>query len=543
MKERIIKMRPNSKGRKPGNSESKLLQEAAAAGEREVQFEKRGNLLAAERAGTTEKRLQVEASQRRPKSGPSRPSTNGKSGNGGVSGRLDNLTQIGRVEVPAAPPPDLFTMPTGRVVATDIIRDRIMTAGIQVFMINATPDWGSLKTTTTVALQTGLTGNQYGALNRVVGIGILNNLYNMIARQYQAKLGRVIRDTVLDDGGTNDSIIDWLNNYCRSFLMLRALQGILEAGNFNYTLQLASSAVNQNLPRLVANLRRMMSFSVPPMLIEYLERLSGVKALDRNSPVYVAGLANGNQMTDITTSAGIVAYLTAVEGYLGNLATGVTPATQFADFQRISNLFALAYGENKFAYSKLISYDPGEYFMQCTQAITFLDTAATATTQLTTFPNLTVAQPATNMIPMLIPIDIEGSEGQYLTLLRTPVCSNDPVTGANETAGQANQIGLLDNVDISAGLGTVYGYYEQNATLTTPATGFSNAGTSVLNYATPELEMMVWGSEAAIRVANYLADTRSFQGLRKVYVPIDYMIDSTSYVIEKMFLEPIGAVS
>jgi len=439
------------------------------------------------------------------------------------------LTTLGRTEVPATPPPILYPMATGRVVGTEVLRDRVFTGKTSVFM----PMFTNM-----LPLNTGLNSFQSSSalqdttVNNLMG-ATMKQMFGMIVRELMSTTGRVLRDTQLLESGLGESFGRWLAQYSVCFCQLRSLQSVVESGNVNLVLSLIGQTINTNLFRLEADLRRLFTFSVPPMLIEFLDRLCGVKGLDVNQPLIIAGAQfNNDPATDMTLNATIAAMLTAAETGLAFLVNGDAsfPTT---DAQAINNVFALAYGSPAMPQWKGPSFDEVEFAMQTSQLVTADNTVAVANFS---WPNINATGTTVNLVPILVPKGYSGPAlNQLFSIWRPAVYSVDPVAGS-ASANVASQIGLFQNQSVS-NHGTIFGVYDQAGNF---ATGNNvAAAVRLLNFQNADTEIMYWGSEAADQVTDYTSDKRVFRDYDRVYVHKDWLVEESQYILEKMFLDPV----
>lgn len=444
---------------------------------------------------------------------------------------FDLVSDLGRVSVPAAPTPRTYTLASGRTASTDIYQDRVFSGRPSVWMVrNQFPTW---QVGTAVFMQSGVPNTDL-PVSGTLG-PVLNNTYGAIVRLYEAKTGRVIRDTTLDNSGStiNVSIADWLNQYTLAFLILRGLQGALNAGDFNRVATAISNSVNQSLFRLEADLRTLATFSAPPKLIQYLDALCGVKALDADSPLIYAGMNTNIPVLDLTNNANVQTELATAENALANLQTGAATRASTNDLQRISNLFALVYGEPSIGKSKPISYDAAEWTMQVFQEAIFRDTTAV---KLFAWPNVNATSTNAQVIPIPVPKGYNGPAlSQMMSLLRTYVASVDPVAGITSTAQQANGLGLIGNS--SLGAASMNGVYSQNGTFT--AIEEFHAGIFTYGAINAEADMSPFISIAGLEPTDYNVDQRQWHDYDLVYLTKDMLIDETAWLIEDMFLDSL----
>jgi len=425
------------------------------------------------------------------------------------------LESVGVDKTWQSPTPVTYGALTGRAVATDVVRDRVMSGKPQVVIVSmGQTEFGFYSGNAAAPANIATIGTFYGSL------------YPSIVRILESERSVFIRDTTLDNAGADTSVETWLEQYSLAFLALRGLEGWLNAGNINYTTSLISAAINNNLFRLEAALRRLYTFSIPPMLATWLDRLCGPKMIDVDSPIVGHQyMAAGN---DISTSVGAQNCIGLAESALSVLTA---PAANVVnDYQRIANTFALAYGPPATLPRKQVSTDPIDYAMFQTQAMMYADSTAVKTF---TWPN---SNPVPNTVPLLIPKGATGDAlHQYLTFFRPTVFSNDAVAGVS-TAAFADVVGLFQTQQLSTH-GTEFVSYGQNGVV--GANNSNAAGIVTLGYNQVALDNMFWAAEANAEAVDYTTETRNFRGYDRVYVSVDFLIDETLYALEEIFLASV----
>lgn len=444
-------------------------------------------------------------------------------------GNVDLFAQLTQVENRGLPQVTAYAGAT-KTFTTDALQDRIMT-GVPGALQYDYPS---------VLLITATSNNAFqGGTNPLTSVNVLTNqvlnLYNVVVRQLIMQKRFALRDTTLVNSGTVNSFGAWLSAYGAAFMSLRTLQGVLQAGNYNFTIEKMSAAITQNIMRLEADIRRLYSYSVPPMFIRYLDRLCGVFTNEPGGVPLIAGLVNvGSNPLDLTLSASIVTILGTIETQLDILSKG-SASFPLGDAQAIANIMAIAYGEPVIPSKKAISFDTYERGMIQTQVGVYVDTVATKGFG---WPN---TNPVANLIPVLVPkqpaLDPEVVK-QYFSLIRTPIANTDPVAGL-VTGSIPNNLGLFANQNATTA-GTVGATYNQSGTFT----GFTNTGAAAgfFSYTQPNLEFLYWVNQAGHEETVYTSDQRSHSEWNVVYVSVDQLVDETSYILEDMFLSPLRSV-
>jgi hypothetical protein len=377
-------------------------------------------------------------------------------------------------------------------------------------------------------------------VNTLMG-SMMVDLYSAIVRELASHKGRLfaIRDTTLVNTGTSDSLAAWLGYYSQAYMILRAAQSCLDAGGINYTMQLISAAVNENLPLLLATFGRLADYSVPPMLLEMLDCLSGVKTSEDDNLVYVAGINSatlaGALPGDLTSAAIWASLIQFARSSITALTAGAVDLAA-ADAQAIGNIFSYAYGEPKIKLEKGVSADEGEYAMQKFRAVAWRDTALNL---YYAYPNTNVIG-ATNIAPVVVPRNYTGGSLKYiLSLMRTSVYSAIPILGSSSLALGPNMVGLFNSVLPIAAGETQFGLYAQDAIFNR----VDEAGPAAvdLTWKNAEINGLPWTALAASKQTNYTLDQRTYPKYDYLWLNKDWLIDETIYLIECMFLDPIRA--
>lgn len=429
--------------------------------------------------------------------------------------------------------PNLYSMGTGRIVGTEIYNDRAFTGRPSVIQ----PMVGSMNWEGVAKTHWFQDGGVFDVrVDTVIG-GWLVDAYSLMVREGASHAGKLwaIRDTTIANAGTFNSLPAWLDSYCAAFSILRCLQSCLASGGLSFTMSRIANAVMQNLQRLTADLNRLYTYSVPPMLVDWLDAICGVKYSDQDNLVYIAGLVSPVAATvslDLTLSASIQTHLTFAEACLNALSTGVGGQDAFSatEAQQVSNILSWAYGDVQVKLDKGASTDAVELAMQKFQAVTYA-----GVTNSFTSPNPNIS-PITNTLPIMVPKGYSGPRlNQLFSIFRPPVYTGDAIVGQTK-ATVPSQVGLWDNIPSSAAVqNTHYGYYNQSATFLD--VGVSSA--TSLGYFNPELEALPWSAEANDPTQTWANETRTFIGYDTVWTHKDWLWEETLYYLEEAFLSPI----
>jgi hypothetical protein len=359
----------------------------------------------------------------------------------------------------------------------------------------------------------------------------------MIVRNLMIDGNIAMKDTTLQNPTGIDSLGAWLNIYIAAFGTIRAAQGALAIGNFNYTTSLIADAANRNIFAIQSALRRLRSFSVPPMLIEFLDRLCGPKIGSEDDPVVFPIILNAmptsTVLGDLTNANFWTTQLALAETNLSSLNNNTVTPALIPDFQAIGNTFAMAYGTPDIPLDKDPEQDPCVYLMWRSQNASWVDTTGAKTY---TWPTVNPATGFAGIFPLLIPRDYKGPAlRQAMSHFKGGLFSADSSAGVADTA-LGNQVGLLNNQGALTQGTLIMNYKQDGVAILGTAT---SAGVQVLSYVSPYLEMVNWSSEAGGQATDYGADARALQGIDRVYVTPLEMVSETNYLMESMFLEPV----
>lgn len=508
----------------PRGKRSRIMErKAATEGLKEVESELNGNMAAASKFGEREKR------ERR---GPQRaPRSNGATRNGALNAPATKGMYDLPIAYPAQPTPKMATLFDGQQVTTDVYRDRIFTGKPQVIITNSTGVF--------ISVVTGFQTNnpvKEPLIETTIGTW-LSQMYSMIVRNYQAKTGRIVRDTVLDTpgtpgGATEGSIALWLSAYSSAYMQLRGLEGWLSVGNFNQTCAAISSNIDQLRWRLVADLRRLYEYKVPAKWNAMLDRLCGPIIIDSDATVVGLQLGTLGAAVDLTTQATVTSILTTAESNLSVLAfPGATANNN--DFARIANIFTLAYGSEPQPTAKRPSNDMADYLMFYGQGVTYVDTTANLAF---TWPNLNATLGTIPMIPIVAPKSGYSKESfeQLFTCFRMALVSNDPVAG-EASANLANQIGILGNQSL-ASVGSATTFYPQTGVAAFTTDNGAGAGTvTIANVRNSRF----WIAQSQLENANYGGLGKANYDVDVYYVQYNNILDQTLRMLEDTWLGPV----
>jgi len=455
------------------------------------------------------------------------------------------LTSLGTSEFPRQPAPVIADLFSGRHVATDVIADRVMTSkplllqigGGQVSWVTSGAPPHYLQPNANIAAST-VDAN----VDAIFGQFSIS-LYSTIVRTIEAQRLNVVRDTVLDNSNAAnpDSFGYFMSNYIAAFLTLRNLEALVNAGNYNQATTLISNAVNQNLMRLMADLDRLYQIPMAPNFMVLLDRLCGPKGLDESEPLIMVQLGQGTTSLDLTGASNVTTVLGNAEAFLNNIFT--PPAGMSADMNRILNTFAMAYGETAPPEPKHISFDPTEFALLATQAITWR-----GLTSLNMFsaPSAVIASSVfKDNVPILVPKDSDHtSDGvkQLFSLWRPSTWINSPAAGRVSAAHMPNSVGLWDNT-AAVNSGTLFTTYIQSGAGSGPIelsgidaityASVFNSATEVMTDETP------WGAEAVAGLTAAAGENRMFRDWDIYYVPALWLMEETAYIGEKIFIGDI----
>jgi len=401
-------------------------------------------------------------------------------------------------------------------------------------------------------------GNGVDSFNGVSTLQpIVNSMYSNIVRELQARRLITIRDTVLDNLTPNPvypgnlqplSLSAWLNSYTVAFLGIRALESILASADYNYTTSLLAAAVNQNLPQLEAAARQLRLFPVPQMLVDLLDKLCGVKIRDAESSetAIIYGLPQliTTGMPDYTLAATVGTALNIIQIALSTLANipAANPGgvNQNADFQRINNTFALAYGNQYQIGEKGVSNDPAEYYMMLNSGFLWVDTTSAKQYELPN-PTQAVQGSSTGIIPTLVHKSTTDEQAKYaLSLFAGWRYSTDTFGLANATL--PNGIGLYQNPNpYASATASNFVTYDPNGGYHSVLE--NGAAAKTVSWEDPMIELSLWLPPAALELITgnspMAEERRTFSGFDIVKPRVSDMIDATAYWLYNCFLDSI----
>lgn len=505
---------------------------AATLGMKEVKAEERGDFKEAEKFGKLEANARTSSN-----SGRSRRRRDDRDVERSSVKSYDTKTVVDAVDVSglsAMSKPILFTGHSGREYGTDTYADRVQTALPQVLFVALQNDPTGLGYDR--GLQT-LAGTLDTAVSGVIGAQ-LKGMYGNIVRSIQSK-GRTVRDTFLDEpAGTQPagSLCIWLNDWSAAYCTLVGMLHLLKHADFNIVARNISNAIEINLPRLEADLVKLMSYPVPPKWIRMLDKVTGPKFWDHNGPLYfiMPGADSAGTALDMTLSATIVTLLGVAET---NLSVLDTYFNNSPDMIRISNTFGIAYGRDRAVIptSKGPVNDPTSVAMILGQAVTNADSTAV---KLFTYPNINATNKGGgtigSQIPMWLPPDATDAD-LFLSLLRTVVYSVDAIAGI-AGAVVPDQVGLFFNYSGLATTGTVFGSYDQTFAFSSHSYTHAGPVTVAEDDATTA---MFWAYEAQNEATAYKTAVDKHD-LVRVNVQVNRLLDETVLMLEDIF---IGSVN
>lgn len=500
---------------------------AAIDGSKEVAAELMGDTNSANRYGTREKAARGGGSPR------SRTSSPSNIDRGGKRQAFNHLEIAGTYTIPSVVKRDLYT---GRADTTDFLMERDFTSRPAVYIY---PYWGA-----TWSFQSGTT--TLDAQANVLGTYV-TNMFNDILRTLQGQRLVNISNVALANPTpapvyalpyVPSSMQALLLTFCSAAVMVRTLESLLVAGDFNFAMSRISDAVMQNLQQLEAVSRKLRGFRIPPLLIELIDRVSGVKIIDAYSPAMVYGgltLSTGLQ-SDLTVPANVLTMITTADTFLTQCVNpgfnGGAGANLAGDFQLIWSLFADAYGFSGTWPAKGVSKDIGEYYQGYTSAIQWGDTTLAKWFGV---PNTA----AVDVVPTLIPKTCSPETAKFLLSLMGYQKYTPELGGVVGIAVPANFVGLFSmNIGSTAVTGaTSLVFYSQNATYTnSPQQGgaartinWQNSETSAFYFASP-------ADQEVINATMYTNDQRYNDDMDIIKSRRVDLIDATQKRLEEIFV-------
>lgn len=470
-------------------------------------------------------------------------------------GERDVLQNIGLAGASAMPTVKTYEMAHGVTASTDWPADRDFTNQPRVIVIPGFVNWWF--------------SNQESVAPSQVASALSNevlNIYGQVVRRIQSKRLTTIRDTILDNTGDPtvpqnphqyQAMIQWLNLYSCVFGITRCLESVYRAGTFNSVLNDMSATGMQFRPRVEGLLQGLMEIPVPPGLVKVLDAMTGVKVLDADSParIYVAGLPTDDPIAqvaiDLRSATVWSNLLTHAEGTLNNLQNA-TLAAQAADFRRIVNTFALAYGYGAIFPKKEISREPGEYDIFTNLAVVWHQVGGAVAPGYYGFPDLFYV--ASDPVPTFIRkgTSVEASR-QLLSFFSTPRRVLTP--GAVRpfipffTDEVMPAVGLFQNPSAvdwtpAGNPGTVY------TVITSAGAAFhvlsngdmeagANDGLATALNSGPIWQKYIFDTTMVAGNPNYNIDGRQFEQYDIVKPTISELFSATRYMLLTMFLEGI----
>jgi len=513
----------------PNNSEksSKMdknsLETAADLGKAEVREEIKGNLRAAKSFGKAENRERNKAGHSQ-----SRPRSSGSQLQSPVGRKVWDFS----IDYPAVPPSVKYPLFDGTTIGSDVFRDRILQQRPQGLV--------SIGANFNLATNTGI---QFPAaanleIQNTATLGtFFTQLYSQIVRNYQSKIGRMIRDTILTTPGNtttvNGAITRWITVYSSIYLTYRGLEGFLALSNFNSFSSAISGVIDQFRWRLVEGERRLFAYKVPAAWNTMLDTLCGPKIDDVTGVWYANQFGLNTGSFDLTNSTVIESIFIGAEAALSTLAFPNDPAFN-DDFQRIANVFSLAYGSEPMPSAKTTSHNLVEVALQKTQAITYFDTTGGPNLALT-WPNLNANLGFVQQLPIMVPYSGTGVE-QLFTLLRPTLCSIDPVAGVDGTTTFASAIGLISNQNLSVD-GFLYTLYTNDPGTAPAIKQITRTNLNEIILSDPDGNW--WWSGVSMNGGTNYVDARDYYGWHLVYVQYNQVIEQTIRWLEQMFMGPV----
>lgn len=454
-----------------------------------------------------------------------------KTGQKGSSGRGISAPRAAAIWEPQVsfpvPPQPLQVSLYGTTVSTDVYRDRIQAKKPSAVIGMA----DQVNFSTVNGIQ--FAGDaQETLMSTTIGTWIAQ-LYSSVARNYQFKTGRTIRDTILTTtggAGVEGSLSFWIETYSECYLILRGLEGWHAAGAFNETTAAISANISQFVPRLRNDMRRLLEYKVPAAWNNLLDCMCGPTALNANSPVYGIQFGLSVASFDMTVGATITTLLTTAEARLNTLAFPNIVANN-DDFNRIANLFSLAYGAQAYPKPKSMTYDATAFWFLYTQLQIVRDTGSNTSFA---WPNLNAQSPGTQIVPIMAPKYGAVTDKSYLfTALRPTVISNTPVAGQNGVL--TNQIGLVNNLQGLSTNGSHFVYYDETVTSTLVQQSIAAANSAIVGSNNTDLW---WFAQAQAEFAIYQRSD-PFVEHDSFYMRYTEWIDLTVRQLEDYWLGPV----
>lgn len=439
--------------------------------------------------------------------------------------------------------PNMYPLYDGRQMGTDAFVDRDFTVFPAVVIYPfGDPEW-NFQTGTSPTTPEGILGtyvtNLFSDITRIVMAKRLQNISNIT-------LSNPTPAPAFPISIVPTSLQAWLKLWSYCAITIRSMESMLVASDLNFAMSLISNALMQQLQTIEGLSRQLREFPVPRPLIDWVDRVSGVKAIDDDLPLMVYGgcsrfesVSSGPQATDLTNQASLTLILTDVANCLiklGNASnTNLNIGTNLTtDFTNIVTMFALAYGSQAWP-TKGVSNDIGEYWQGCGMAV--VADATTTNPGYYEAPNAGVSGFTTVLVPRGCP---DVSAKHLLSLMGVSRYGTD--AAAFSTTGGPNMVGLLpshitNHPATNTNFTVINAYTEAGVNA---GVGIQNAGASLVNYKSVEDDLLLWASWAENEVINdYANDRRIFNGLDRVKMRTVDLIDATLAALQEIFLESI----
>lgn len=475
-------------------------------------------------------------SQRTPRRSGGRPAPKtmaASSSSGGLVTAVGNKMWEFEVTFPAQPRPLTESLYDGEVITTDVYRDRVQYARPQIMQFIS----NIINFSVVTGIQNNSTAHKEVEMTQTLA-PFIANLYGSIARNYQAKYNRTIRDTVLTTPGvpgtSEGSLALWIVDHADAYLRLRGLEGWHSAGNFNESTAKVSAQISNFLPRLKNDLRRLMEYKVPKQWLDILDMMCGPYALDEDSTAWGCqmGLDPGGNF-DMSAAVTIDQILDQAETHLSSLAFPNAAANN-DDYQRIANTFSLAYASEALPGPKKMVYDGVGVALPWSSLQISHDTAGAVTNS---WPNLNATGLGSLMVPILVPRTKKSAAcAMMFTAMRPAVVSNDPVTGLADTA-LASQIGFLNNWQTISTQGNFFIRYDNINGV--HATQQSQAGAGTIIAGTDNV-IFPWEVFAQMELPTYTTESMPWLESIVYYQKYTSMLDQTVRLLEQCWLGPVS---
>jgi hypothetical protein len=407
---------------------------------------------------------------------------------------------------PSYDTPHLYDGFTGRRYGNDLYINRQENGFPQVVVYNYTTDW---------LFQGGTTADA-----KVTQLGtFFNQFFNDVIRELYLRKELSFRDTQLT---TANDFQTWCNAWCGCYATLRTLEACGAAAGLNASMQKIASAVGTRWVRIETDMRQILSYRVPPFMLEIVDLWHGVHTwegvTETNVIIATQNSVAANAILDLTLVASIDTILTNVETLLATL-------TNSADAQIIANVFAIMYPR--------IQYSPKGIDMRSETWIGNWSRAVMAHATNVSYDTAPNTNYDNAQIPILVPdcAKDESAKKALLSLLRPAAYGTDPNASVTATA---NLIGVFFDNPSNLATPAQVGEYTENTVF---SSGSVNAGVD-LQWDSQALPMGYWAPYAARPNTTYnapAADQRMYPGFHRVWMREDDLIDETFDALQKGF--------